>query len=29
MFVKVHLEQEEGWYLNRDAIAIYNSFFSA
>jgi hypothetical protein len=29
MFAKVHLKQEKGWRLNKDAITIYNSFFLA
>jgi hypothetical protein len=29
IFAKVHLKQKEDWYLDRDIIAIYNSFFSA
>jgi hypothetical protein len=28
MFTKVYLKQEESWCLNKDVIAIYNSFFS-
>jgi hypothetical protein len=27
MFTEVHLEQEEGWRLDRDVITIYSSFF--
>jgi hypothetical protein len=29
MFAKVHLKQEEGWCLDKNAITIHNSFFSA